>query len=111
MKEIIAMTIIYITIAIILSLILHTVYVIGIKPIIRKKKLLKSFRESLEINQLVSFNLTNDYGTKIVKTGFINEIEQGYCEIISKNHECSVVKYIVLTKHIYPTKWFEKDYD
>lgn len=111
MKEIIAIIIVYITIAIILNSIVYIIYIVGIKPIIRKKKLLKSFRENLKNNQLVSFNLTNDYGIKIVKTGFINEIEQGYCEIISKNHECSVVKYIVLTKHIYPTKWFEKKYD
>lgn len=99
MKEAIIMIIVYITIT------------IAIKPIIRKKKLLKSFRENLENNQLVSFNLTNDYGTKVVKTGFIDEIEQGYCEVISKNHECAVVKYVVLIKHIYPVKWFEKEWD
>ncbi len=102
------LAIILISLLVILSILGYLAY---LKTYLRKKKLLKSFRESLELNQIVSFNLTNDYGTKVVKTGFIDEIEQGYCEVISKNHECSIVKYVVLIKHIYPIKWFEKDYD
>lgn len=94
-----------------LSIIFPIINVNYIIPRRRRKKLLKSFRESLNVNDIVNFNAYNDYGTQIIKVGFIESIENTYCIIISRNSDCSVSRYVALKKFIYPNNWFNKEID